>query len=379
MLNLDEIRAHVLALRQRGVKMTGHRAMLAFLLDHIDACEAALRERRGPDHPGLSAARISKLRAIVVRHGVDGLYLCLRPGEAAALLEAAAHPAALAARPSAPKENLETAAQRMRTVLRPIYDYADLTTGERAAVKGAMDAYDAVVRARPSAPPDVLDRCIARVLDDSGDDAGVVLNDVYGWLKDARAALPSAPAVQECECDPDRVMDYPCPRHGVPHTSFPCPDSERAHEATCPLRAARPSAPPAPGEPTWEQAREAAARVVEDREARFFYMRAPDEIRSTIAAAIRALARPTPQGGDAPSSDTRSQDPRPSRSGASDAAPSSSTPDGGARPTPAERAQNAKCPPHAYPWPGRVGAKCRDCGHYRPEGDATQGEGRHAV
>jgi hypothetical protein len=27
---------------------------------------------------------------------------------------------------------------------------------------------------------------------------------------------------------------------------------------------------------------------------------------------------------------------------------------------------NGSCPPHAYPWPGRAGSACVDCGHVKP-------------
>ena len=49
MLSVDEIRAHVLTLRRRGVRFVGHRAMLAHLLDEIDALTAALRAAHNPD------------------------------------------------------------------------------------------------------------------------------------------------------------------------------------------------------------------------------------------------------------------------------------------------------------------------------------------
>ena len=44
MVDLDQIRKHVLFLKANGIKMTGHRAMLARCLDEIDALKAALQE-----------------------------------------------------------------------------------------------------------------------------------------------------------------------------------------------------------------------------------------------------------------------------------------------------------------------------------------------
>ena len=46
MISLDEVRAHVLDLRRRRVKMIGHRAMLAQALDEIDARDSAITELR---------------------------------------------------------------------------------------------------------------------------------------------------------------------------------------------------------------------------------------------------------------------------------------------------------------------------------------------
>ena len=45
MMSIDEIRGNVLDLKRRGVKMTGHRAMLVQLLGEIDALTSALRGR----------------------------------------------------------------------------------------------------------------------------------------------------------------------------------------------------------------------------------------------------------------------------------------------------------------------------------------------
>ena len=45
MFEMDEIRKHVLALKARGVRFIGHRAMLARCLDEVDALQAALRDR----------------------------------------------------------------------------------------------------------------------------------------------------------------------------------------------------------------------------------------------------------------------------------------------------------------------------------------------
>lgn len=38
---------------------------------------------------------------------------------------------------------------------------------------------------------------------------------------------------QVCDCDPRRVMDYPCPVCRVPHTSFPCSHGVRSHDPGC--------------------------------------------------------------------------------------------------------------------------------------------------
>lgn len=48
-----------------------------------------------------------------------------------------------------------------------------------------------------------------------------------------KAALRGSEMQEECNCDPSRVMDYPCPEHGVPHISFPCPSGLNAHDVGC--------------------------------------------------------------------------------------------------------------------------------------------------
>ena len=49
MIDVDQIRTHVLDLRRRGARFVGHRALLARLLDEIDALTAALRAAHNPD------------------------------------------------------------------------------------------------------------------------------------------------------------------------------------------------------------------------------------------------------------------------------------------------------------------------------------------
>ena len=45
MISVDQIRAHVLDLKQRRVRLIGHRAMLVRLLDEVDALAASLRQK----------------------------------------------------------------------------------------------------------------------------------------------------------------------------------------------------------------------------------------------------------------------------------------------------------------------------------------------
>lgn len=53
MISVEEIRAHLRDLRQRRVRLIGHRAMLARLLDEIDALQAAL-SAKGERSDGLA-------------------------------------------------------------------------------------------------------------------------------------------------------------------------------------------------------------------------------------------------------------------------------------------------------------------------------------
>lgn len=72
MISLDDVRAHMIYLRRRRVKMVGHRAMLARTLDEIDALTGALREAR---------ARETWLRATLARidSGDEGAWVCACP------------------------------------------------------------------------------------------------------------------------------------------------------------------------------------------------------------------------------------------------------------------------------------------------------------